>query len=367
MATYGMKDAANLTLLDKATKRVAMHIDYANATSSEWSSDRVFATKKGANAIGWDSGRVGKLTLETEIFDLKLLALTAGSEVKEGEADVFRHERVQVATDRTLKLSAVPEAGSISIFKVKADGLEHDGSEVMQEVTGETGSVPVMVKDLAVTAKDTEATLTWSAAKGAITYSVLRDGVEVAQPTTPSFTDSGMKPETTYVYEVVAINQNGQSPVSPKVVVKTAAKGATEAGAVVKATKEAVAEAEAAAKAGMTNGLSYKVLEDGTIQMSEAAIVGQRYVVYYMQHVNEARTIEIAADKFPSSYEIFADAYIREQQTSKDEFIQIHYKNAKPQSNFSLAQSAKEPTSLSITFDLFPDEENVLAEYKVIA
>lgn len=367
MATYGMKDAANLTLVDKATKRVAMHIDYANATSSEWSSERVFATRKGVNAIGWDAAREGKLTLETEIFDLKLLAMTAGSDVKEGDTNVFRHERVVAATDRTLKLSATPEAGSISIFKLKADGLEHDGSEIPQELTGEVGSAPLMVKELSVTAKDTEATLTWAAPKGAISYTVLRDGSEIASPATNSFKDSGLTPEKEYTYTIVAINQNGQSPLSPVLKVTTAAKGATEAGAVVKPTTAAIKTAEEAAKAELTGVLTYSVNADGVIKLSDGAVEGTQYMVYYLQHVNEARVITISADKFPSNYEIFADAYIREQQTSKDEFIQIHYKNAKPQSNFSLSQSAKEPTNLSITFDLFPDETNVLAEYKVIA
>ena len=47
MATYGMKDAANLTLVNKKTGNIDLFLDYANATSSEWTSERVFATKKG--------------------------------------------------------------------------------------------------------------------------------------------------------------------------------------------------------------------------------------------------------------------------------------------------------------------------------
>ena len=366
MATYGMKDAANLTLVDRATKKPVMYIDYANATSSEWSSDRVYATKKGANAIAWDTNRTGKLTLETEIFDLKLLALSAGSDVKEEASAVFRREPLTLGSDRILKLSAKPDEKSVSVFKLKADGIEHDGNGIPEEINGGDSSVPMMVANVAITANDTTANLTWSASSGADSYVVYRDGVQVATPTTPSYKDSNLTPETDYKYTITAINTHGQSPVSAFVVIKTAAAGATENGATVKATDEAIAAAQAAANAMGADGLSFKVLENGSIQLSDDAVIGAQYVVYYIATVSGVRTITIAADKFPSSYEIFADGYIREQQTGKDDFIQIHYLNARPQSNFTLTQSSKEPSSLSIVFDLFPDEKNTLATYKAI-
>lgn len=43
---YGMKDAADLILVDLATKMPALLVDYANATSSEWTAESVYANKK---------------------------------------------------------------------------------------------------------------------------------------------------------------------------------------------------------------------------------------------------------------------------------------------------------------------------------
>ena len=43
MATYGMKDACNLTLVKRGTNEVVLHSDYANTTNVEWKSDRVYA------------------------------------------------------------------------------------------------------------------------------------------------------------------------------------------------------------------------------------------------------------------------------------------------------------------------------------
>ena len=40
--------------------------------------------------------------------------------------------------------------------------------------------------------------------------------------------------------------------------------------------------------------------------------------------------------------------------------------NARPQSDFTFNQSSKEPTSLSIKVDLFPDENNSIAEYTFV-
>ena len=84
-----------------------------------------------------------------------------------------------------------------------------------------------------------------------------------------------------------------------------------------------------------------------------------------MKIVEDVKTLKIEANKFPGNYEIFAKTMIRVQETGEDEIAEFHYYNAKPQSNFTLTQSATEPTSLSIVFDLMP-EKGVLAEFKSV-
>ncbi|WP_168898247.1 hypothetical protein [Bacillus sp. ISTL8] len=102
------------------------------------------------------------------------------------------------------------------------------------------------------------------------------------------------------------------------------------------------------------------------ITFATDAVVGEAYAVYYLVKDAKARTIEIKSDKFPQAYRIVADALMREKESGTDEFIQIEYPNARPQSNFTITMSATEPTKLEVTFDLFPDKDKNMATYKVI-
>lgn len=88
--------------------------------------------------------------------------------------------------------------------------------------------------------------------------------------------------------------------------------------------------------------------------------------VYYIESVAKGKTLTFAFDKYPANFEIFADVMITPKGGGADEFVQIHYPNAKPQANFSLSMDANAPTNLSITFDLLPDEKGNMAYYKQV-
>ncbi|EPC8410978.1 hypothetical protein CN553_12455 [Bacillus cereus] len=102
------------------------------------------------------------------------------------------------------------------------------------------------------------------------------------------------------------------------------------------------------------------------ITFATDAVVGDTYAVYYLTKNAQTKTISISADKFPKAYRIVADALMREKETGTDEFVQIEYPNARPQSNFTITMSATEPTKLEVTFDLFPDKDKNMATYKII-
>lgn len=365
MATYGMKDAFDFTLVKRGTKEVVFRSDYANTTQVEWKADRVFAKKKGANAIAFDAARTSEMTVETEIIDFRLMALLAGQDAKRGADNVFKTERFTLNADRQIKLSNLPEAGSISVFRLNKDGITHDQA-VPQQVNGEATSVPLMVEDVAVSAKDTTATITWSAAANADSYVIYRDGAQIGQPTQTSFNDSDLTPEKTYKYKVVAINKNGTSAPSAEVVVKTATAGTEVAGEAVKATEEAKQAAKAAAEVINANGLGFTVKENGLLQLTDAAVTGADYVVYYTTQLDGVTSFSIDANRFAENYEIYAESWVVERETGEKHFIQVHYPNAKPQGNFNFNQNSKEPTSLSIKFDLMPDENDHMANYKII-
>lgn len=250
MAIYGIKDCANLSLFDLGTGKPVLFTDYANVSTNEWTSERVYANSKGTRSIAWDYDRQGTLAVEMEVFDLKWLAVVAGSELKEGEANIAKREVIKVGTDKKAQLAGVPVTGSVQLVALGADEIEHIG-EPLEEVP--------------------------------------------SAPTASQFS-----------------------------------------------------------------------VTSGEITFATDAVEGTAYAVYYLVLDSNARTMTISADKFPKSFRVVADALIRERETGKDEFVQIEYPNARPQSNFTITMSATEPTNLSVTFDLFPNKNKAIAEYKII-
>ena len=366
MAVYGMRDAANLTLVNKKTGNIDLFIDYANATSSEWTAERVFANKKGTQAIAWDTGRTGTLTIESEMFDLGYLAMILGSEVEKGTNQIIKREVFTVEDGRGFKLDGDIDSESVSVIKLKEDELEHDGMPI-QSTTGQFLLLPEIARNVNVAANDTSAIVTFEDSEKAVEYEIRKNGAIVATVAGTSYTDTGLSAETTYTYTVTAVNQFGSAPVSAVVEAQTAVAGVTTRSN-FKATPEDIAEAEG--KQGelveaVANAVTFSYAGN-IVQLNEKAVIGDKYAVFYMENVSGVRTIDISADKFPGSYEVFADAMIRDQDTGADSFVQIHYKNARPQSNFTLTQNATEPTSLSVVFDLFPDNKNSLGEFKVV-
>lgn len=256
MALYGIKDCANLSLFDLATGKPVLYTDYANVSTNEWTSERVYANSKGTRAIAWDYDRQGTLAVEMEVFDLKWLAVVAGSELKQGEANIAKREVVRVGASKTAQLAGTPVSGSVQVIAVGADEIEHI-DEPLTEVPFE------------------------------------------ASPTTPLATNQFM-------------------------------------------------------------------VEGGEVTFATDAVEGSAFAVYYLVLDSAVKKITISADKFPKAFKVIADALIREKETGKDEFVQIEYPNARPQSNFTVTMSATEPTNLSVTFDLFPNKDKNIAEYKII-
>lgn len=362
---YGMRSAANLIAVDLATKVPALFIDYANATSSEWASDSVYANRKGSRAIRWDNSRTGTLTLDTELFDIGLLAMVMGSKIQEGKEDIFTRNEAVLNADRVIELKSTGEIDvkTVSVLKLKGDSNEHDGLPLINATAALT-SFPAQVKNLTVSVNDKSAKITFDRADRADSYVIYRDGVVVGNSNTNDFQETGLTPETKYAYAVVSVNSYGEGAKSAIAEPTTAADGTLEY-TPVKPTPEA--EATAAGNSPTISGLEDQAtftVVGKTVVLSDLSKIGDRYAVYFMEEVDNVRKLTISSDVFPGNYEIFADAIIREE-NGKDELVQMHYFNAKPQSNFTLTQSSTDPTSLSIVFDLFPVKGD-LAEMKII-
>ena len=94
---------------------------------------------------------------------------------------------------------------------------------------------------------------------------------------------------------------------------------------------------------------------------------GTAFVVYYAYESGAgAQQLTFTANDFPEAFEVIADTYIRPKGGGVDEFVQIHYLNARPMPNFTLTMDASNAANLSITFDLLPDAKGNIATYTVI-
>lgn len=79
-----------------------------------------------------------------------------------------------------------------------------------------------------------------------------------------------------------------------------------------------------------------------------------KLVVFYLTKKTGAKTLTISTDKFPQNYEIYADTLIRDT-NGDDEFVNIHYLNVKPKSQFTLTMDSGNITTLSVEFDVLKD------------
>lgn len=359
----GMKDASNLIMVDKATGLPTMYINYANATTSEWTSEAVFATNKGVNQIRWDSARTGTLTLDTELFDMSLLSLAMGSAIKDGSTEVMK--RVDATLDDSLSIaidSNIVDESSISVVKtVSESNAEHVGLPLFNNSSAIL-NLPAQIQSVSVTVNDSSATINFPVVQNASGYEISRDGETIADVEANQYIDDGLTPDTEYVYSVSAYNSYGSGAESAVVTVTTSAEGVNETNTVV-ATAQARVEAASNEGSVLTPNageITY-TYTNGTIQF-ENAVAGDTYAIYFLEEVVTARTITVESEVFSSSYEIFAEAAVRDSETNRDTMIQIHYYNARPQPNFTLTQSATEPTALSIIFDLMP-ANGILADF----
>ena len=122
---FALKDACNVLITSRATNKPFLYADYLNSCSLSVSSEPVFARAKGMNKITFDGAKTGTFTMETEIFELKYLALILGGKVsKEAGKFAKRHVGTVDATGK-IQLPEKPVTGSISTFVLGRDNKEH--------------------------------------------------------------------------------------------------------------------------------------------------------------------------------------------------------------------------------------------------
>jgi len=155
MSLYGIKDSANLTLFSKKTGKPVLYSDYCNQTSLNMTADTVYAMKKTARAISWDTSKEGTLTMEMQVFDLKWIALLMGSleELSAAPTSIAWAKReILTAASAGAAMTiegGTPEADSLTVYKLGKDGISL-GDEVAAtgyDLSGDSLTVTGSAKD----------------------------------------------------------------------------------------------------------------------------------------------------------------------------------------------------------------------------
>ena len=130
---YGIKDSANLLVKYKSGTnkgKIFAYADYATVSTNEWTSENVFARSKNVNAIRWDYNRQSTLAVDMEIFDLKWIAMLAGTDIASGAKNVLKREVLTLDSDKKATMTGTATTGSLSVFKLENDGVTN-GDEIV--------------------------------------------------------------------------------------------------------------------------------------------------------------------------------------------------------------------------------------------
>lgn len=132
MSLYGIKDSANVTLFSKAPATLdkpVLFADYCNQTSLNMSADTVYAMKKTAKAISWDTNREGSLTMEMQVYELRWISLLFGSADGVAATDWAVREIVNLESGAGT-LSDTPAAGSLIVYPYDSANPYGSGTEL---------------------------------------------------------------------------------------------------------------------------------------------------------------------------------------------------------------------------------------------
>lgn len=149
---FGIKEVYNLNIVDFATNKPFIYVDYAEATTNENTAERT--SLKGGQGyyklMDFDHSKESTLKLTVPLVDIKLLAMLAGDDLVEGATSIFKreelmvdnnHEELGVLTDdildkKMITLSKTPIDETVVVHKL--EGLRDYGEEVT--VSGVTGN-----------------------------------------------------------------------------------------------------------------------------------------------------------------------------------------------------------------------------------
>lgn len=121
------REVCDLIFVDYATKKPFLNLDFANVSTTELTSESVFAYggKGHPKKVQFAGERSGTITIETQIQTVKLWQLITGGEISNSAKFVTRIETVVGADGTAITLTDTPVAGSVVVYKADDDcGIE---------------------------------------------------------------------------------------------------------------------------------------------------------------------------------------------------------------------------------------------------
>lgn len=132
------RQCCDVHILDYATMKPWMLVDFCNTTTAGFSADAVYANKKGAKDIKFDNPLEGTMKLNFQVHPFQIYALYSDGEI-ETSALIARRENVMGAAEGKLTLTNTPKAGTV--YAVDPDtGKIIEGTVSEKEFTATTTS-----------------------------------------------------------------------------------------------------------------------------------------------------------------------------------------------------------------------------------
>lgn len=122
---FALKDACNVLITSRTTNKPFLYADYLNSCSLSISSEAIYARAKGMNKITFDGAKTGTFTMETEIFEMKYLALILGGQISTETGNFAKRHVGNVDAQGKIVLPEAPMTGSITTFVLGRDNKEH--------------------------------------------------------------------------------------------------------------------------------------------------------------------------------------------------------------------------------------------------
>ena len=132
------RQCCDVHILDYATMKPWMLVDFCNTTTAGFSADAVYANKKGAKDIKFDNPLEGTMKLNFQVHPFQIYALYSDGEI-ETSALIARRENVAGKAEGKLTLTNTPKAGTV--YAVDPDtGKIIEGTVSDKEFTATTTS-----------------------------------------------------------------------------------------------------------------------------------------------------------------------------------------------------------------------------------